>query len=324
MRWALIAISILVWVRAGYGISGDLNSDGTVDFHDFFMLADNFGKSGPAEVVDTLKVTIYDTLVVEIQRVVFDTLVIDQATVYDTVILGREPIRFDPPPPLYEIAQKLQVAGRLVPRMKALNGTTFRQAEFLGEITNPTAAALSDLTVRLTVRDQEGFILNTARGGVPLLFSGDTRPFEVSILEGENISENIRNGNFMFDVAFEEPIEKVGNVSLGIKPGSVRYTVPFGIVGEIQNTSDLTVRSFSIHFYGRDDSGNPTYLNDFSERDFSIPPGGSSPFSTYAMKRDFETYIDREEISELFFFISWSWTTSGQFEYEQTPLTRMF
>jgi len=42
----LIAV-IIMWASAGEAVTGDLNRDGTVDFDDFFLFADNFGKSGP-------------------------------------------------------------------------------------------------------------------------------------------------------------------------------------------------------------------------------------------------------------------------------------
>ena len=45
MRLSIMVM--LLWASAGNTITGDLNQDGTVDFGDFFMLADNFGKSGP-------------------------------------------------------------------------------------------------------------------------------------------------------------------------------------------------------------------------------------------------------------------------------------
>ena len=35
-------------------VLGDLNRDGVVDFDDFFILADNFGKRGSPEQIDTV------------------------------------------------------------------------------------------------------------------------------------------------------------------------------------------------------------------------------------------------------------------------------
>ena len=37
-------------------VLGDLNRDGVVDFDDFFILADNFGKRGSPEQIDTVYV----------------------------------------------------------------------------------------------------------------------------------------------------------------------------------------------------------------------------------------------------------------------------
>jgi hypothetical protein len=84
-----MAIAVPAW-----SIPGDLDLDGDVDFQDFFIFAENFGKSGPAldtltvtiqdtvfvELFDTLTVTIFDTLTVEVEQVVYDRVV-----VYDTV-----------------------------------------------------------------------------------------------------------------------------------------------------------------------------------------------------------------------------------------------
>ena len=48
-------------------IQGDINNDGVVDFTDFLILAQNFGKQGEpiSGVRDTIRITIYDTIRVE-------------------------------------------------------------------------------------------------------------------------------------------------------------------------------------------------------------------------------------------------------------------
>jgi hypothetical protein len=43
------AVVIASLAIAAHAVTGDLNLDGAVDFDDFFILADNFGKSGPPE-----------------------------------------------------------------------------------------------------------------------------------------------------------------------------------------------------------------------------------------------------------------------------------
>jgi hypothetical protein len=90
MRGFVLAVVgvVLVSVTQAHGVLGDLNRDGVVDFDDFFLFADNFGKLGPPEVD-----VVYDTLTVEIEqiRTVYDTLSLDVVTVLDTVIFGREP-----------------------------------------------------------------------------------------------------------------------------------------------------------------------------------------------------------------------------------------
>ena len=51
MRSLLFYSILLVFsLESVYSIQGDLNKDGKVDFSDFFILADNFGKSGEPEV----------------------------------------------------------------------------------------------------------------------------------------------------------------------------------------------------------------------------------------------------------------------------------
>jgi hypothetical protein len=51
----LIPIVALLWASVAYGVTGDLNKDGTVDFDDFFLFADNFGKSGLLSYLDVRK-----------------------------------------------------------------------------------------------------------------------------------------------------------------------------------------------------------------------------------------------------------------------------
>ena len=67
-----IILLILLMSHDSYGITGDLDRDGDVDFDDFFIFADNFGRTGsPEELVyrdtviiqDTLRVTAIDTVV---------------------------------------------------------------------------------------------------------------------------------------------------------------------------------------------------------------------------------------------------------------------
>ena len=45
----ILIVGSLLWAGAGFAITGDLNKDGTVNFDDFFIFSDNFGKSGPPE-----------------------------------------------------------------------------------------------------------------------------------------------------------------------------------------------------------------------------------------------------------------------------------
>ena len=47
LRW----IALFIWVSQApaTAVPGDINRDGKVDFADFFILAENFGKTGPPE-----------------------------------------------------------------------------------------------------------------------------------------------------------------------------------------------------------------------------------------------------------------------------------
>ena len=81
-----ILIAYIVLPSATGAVVGDLNLDGVVDFDDFFILADNFGKVGGPTSSDTVfvAVTIRDTVYVE--RVVRDTIPVIE-TIRDTVYL---------------------------------------------------------------------------------------------------------------------------------------------------------------------------------------------------------------------------------------------
>ena len=82
MRQALVALVLLVlfggqWV---WGVPGDLNKDGVVDFADFFLFADNFGKTGDPEPTGTDTVT-----VVEVRRDTLERIIEREVTVRDTI-----------------------------------------------------------------------------------------------------------------------------------------------------------------------------------------------------------------------------------------------
>ena len=52
MKLTILLISILIIVSRAFGITGDLDRDGDVDFDDFFLFSDNFGKTGSIDVSD--------------------------------------------------------------------------------------------------------------------------------------------------------------------------------------------------------------------------------------------------------------------------------
>ena len=58
-----IILVIILSSYDSYAITGDLDRDGDVDYDDFFVFADNFGKTGsPEELVYQETVIIQDTL----------------------------------------------------------------------------------------------------------------------------------------------------------------------------------------------------------------------------------------------------------------------
>ena len=64
MKWihcCVIWFCIIVAAPAG-AIVGDLNLDSRVDLDDFFILSDNFGKTGEPDFPDTIRITLTDTL----------------------------------------------------------------------------------------------------------------------------------------------------------------------------------------------------------------------------------------------------------------------
>lgn len=62
----LLSFVLLAMACPAFGVLGDLDRSGTVDFADFFLFADNFGKTGTPEPVgrDTVRVIHVDTVTV--------------------------------------------------------------------------------------------------------------------------------------------------------------------------------------------------------------------------------------------------------------------
>ena len=79
--WISLCALWAILPAASLAVTGDVNRDGMVDFDDFFLLAENFGRTGPPETYrDTVIVerTVHDTVIVE-------HTVIEERTVRDTV-----------------------------------------------------------------------------------------------------------------------------------------------------------------------------------------------------------------------------------------------
>ena len=78
----IVFILLCLSISSSHAILGDLNLDGTVGFDDFFIFADNFGKSGS---VDTLRVEVFDTTFVEQVVEIFDTTTVEMTVeIFDT------------------------------------------------------------------------------------------------------------------------------------------------------------------------------------------------------------------------------------------------
>ena len=45
-------LMVFVLCTPSWSITGDLDGDGDVDFDDFFLFSDNFGKTGEVETID--------------------------------------------------------------------------------------------------------------------------------------------------------------------------------------------------------------------------------------------------------------------------------
>jgi hypothetical protein len=308
--------AVMLMPSRAMAVLGDLDRDGDVDFDDFFSFADNFGKSGPpaTEVV-------YDTLTVEVQNVVtsYDTLVIDHATIFDTIIFGREEIRYDPPPPRDEITTALTMQTSLF---------NIRVFDFLiGEIRNGSGASVEGIALRLTVRDDNGVVSGTEvyQYSLPqLLVRGDTRPFRISLSDDFNM-DHVRAGNYTLDLSWDSTVEEINNVTVQLDTSALGYGDPFTISGEITNTSNLAVDSFTIYFYGKNSAGNAIYYESYSENEFGISPGGRAPFSIDEVAIDYGgPYTMKSDLAELHYYIKWQWTTSSYGDYEETPLLRLF
>lgn len=89
----IVFILLGLSISSSHAILGDLNLDGTVGFDDFFIFADNFGKSGP---VDTLRVEVFDTTFVEQVVEVLDTTLVEQVVeIFDTTTVEMTVEIFD-------------------------------------------------------------------------------------------------------------------------------------------------------------------------------------------------------------------------------------
>ena len=82
------AVAVLLSPLPVAAVTGDLNLDGKVDFDDFFIFADNFGRTGQPAAAETVLTTRRDTVVHFIERTLHDTVTVERTiTLRDTLTL---------------------------------------------------------------------------------------------------------------------------------------------------------------------------------------------------------------------------------------------
>jgi hypothetical protein len=99
-RLLLTLLVVTTATSVGEAVTGDLNEDGVVDFSDFFIFSDNFGKEGSPTIAiaDTVVHVLHDTTVVTVR----DTITITRVDTFrmhtePAMILSRLAIPFDSP-----------------------------------------------------------------------------------------------------------------------------------------------------------------------------------------------------------------------------------
>lgn len=112
----ILAALIAIGATAGHALTGDLNRDGKVDYEDFFLFADQFGRSDAPGSLDTVVVTRVETLRVAVRDTLtlVDTLVV-RDTVYvapvDTTTRTGTPIAFGDPALEFAVRARVDVAA---------------------------------------------------------------------------------------------------------------------------------------------------------------------------------------------------------------------
>ena len=112
----LMLMMVFVLHTPSWSITGDLDRDGDVDFDDFFLFSDNFGKTGEVETIDCGEDTPTTSLVFSGNGL--------QTTEKFRLDEGLRVIRVSKSPPTNSILVVI------------LNGTTGKQFEYLSDRTD--------------------------------------------------------------------------------------------------------------------------------------------------------------------------------------------
>lgn len=304
-----ILIYMLLLTTSVWSIPGDLDLNGTVDFDDFFVFADNFGKSGPPQPIDTIYVTLTDTLIVT----VLDT--VELQTVFDTLTytFGHEP--------LVEVSDNY-------PRASVGRTGYIPNQKMLVEVVNTQANAI-EATVRLTAYNSNGGVLftSTSRAYLPVyITSGNTRIVEVFLESASDEAlEALNAGDFQVELFWDEAEEGVTDTSLEIRTDTTVES-PLQFSGVVENPTDNAVSEYTLGFYGLKDDVLIFHVENYDE--LGITAVGASPFLIDAGFFN-NNRVTVDDIDEVFGYIKWRWTTdpwqSGGviLPYRESPVFRI-
>ena len=317
MKRILLVSLMLFWTSAGYAVLGDLNRDGVVDFDDFFLFADNFGKEGvpePLEVLivrdtltvvrtDTITDIIRDTVTVvsldTIFEVIRDTVVIVRT---DTVFLGLPEIPTAPP-----IGQQTGIG--------VVEGSLSIDDVFVtnlyGEVANNSGTTAERVEIRFTLRDVDGKIIAVEGDQfepiIWILAPGDRRPFKFFDVTGLTDLSDLERATF--DITWNSESSKQLNNDLVL----VQETLNIGssIAGEIRNVGTEEARDIRITLIERNSVGQ---VMDFESREVNF----GDPLSA-GSTGVFESFLTDTGGAEIYYYISWGpWG-----DKKGTPYTRL-
>ena len=314
MKRILLILVIVAVSGPADAILGDFDRDGAVGFLDFFIFADNFGKEGPPDpldtvyvvTVDTLRQTVRDTVItVEMDTVwqtVRDTVTVWEVrtvTVNDTIYLGLPEIPTPPPPEEQTGIEMDQESLNLVGQ------------SLYGEFVNNTDRTVEGVDCRMILRDASGHILaieSSILYDIYVLAPGDRRPFLFYDVD------NLTSVDDLEWVTFEIILGPETNRQLKNDLVLVEETlfIDDKISGEIRNYSNTTVENVNISFVTKNAEGQVTGFNNravnFGE---PLTPGATGVFQTYS----FDTLSHG-----IYYYIRWG---PSYREKDETPYIRL-